>query len=110
MRTLTAIATSLILSLPAPVHAELMKFACNIHYRGLNDSYRITYDSDTGKVNSTNKHGINSTTQSRSLNPEIIVYDADSFYLFIIDLTTLKIRRNFEINGNYAGEGSCENK
>jgi hypothetical protein len=110
MRTLTAIATSLILSLPITVHAELMKFACNVNYRGLHDSYSIIYDSDTGKVSSTNKHGITSTTQSRSLNPDVIVYNADSFYIFFIDLTTLKIRRTFEINENYAGEGSCKNK
>jgi hypothetical protein len=97
------------LVLPVSVSAEQIKLHCDIHYRGLYDSYSVAVDLDTGRVRSTNKHGVSETTQSRSLNPEMIVYNGDSFYVFVIDRTTLSMERTFEINGNYAGQGSCKN-
>jgi len=96
-----------VMSVTALAQAEPRKLSCDIHYRGLHDRYSVAFDQDTGKVRSTNKHGISTTSQSRSLDPDTIVYNADSFYVFVIDLTTLSVKRNFEINGNYAGTGVC---
>ena len=107
MKTLIMFVTSMVIFMPFSLNAEQIKLKCNIHYRGLYDSYSVSFDSETSKVSSTNKHGVNIITQSKSLDPDIIVYNADSFYTFTIDIKTLKINRNFEINGNYAGEGSC---
>jgi len=95
------------MSVTASAQAEPRKLSCNVHYRGLHDRYSVSFDQDTGKVRSTNKHGVSTTSLSRSLNPDTIVYNGDSFYMFTIDLKTLSIKRNFEINGNYAGTGTC---
>ena len=107
MRMPLALLVLEMMSLTASADAGPRKLSCDIHYRGLYDRYTVAFDQDTGKVRSTNKHGVSTTSQSRSLNPDMLVYNGDSFYVFVIDLTTLSIKRNFEINGNFAGTGAC---
>lgn len=112
-----------ILSLPAPVFAELIKLECNIVHDNFRDDYSIVIDLDKKTVSST-YHAASSKdhsvtidymiTSTADITKDTIVYKAklNSFaYTFSINRTTLSITRHLDdVSDAEAGRGSCQSK